>query len=217
MNRLIYKINYICAVFLLTATPLWARSIAYTDGWSVMQMNDEEMNTFHVFYSPTQNYSFGYNGTYWREGEYQTHSFQLNNLLKRWNNPDSQANMYWQNGVGVAYDPNPDNSDKVQPHAFSSYSIDWENRRYYTQYENSFHYSGSIEKEFMESVKVGVAPYIGEYGDLHTWLMVKVTHEPQADDHFYVTPLVRFFKGSFLMEVGYSDNNKLLLNFDIIF
>ncbi len=208
---------FLSIALLNTAPAAEARPIAYAGGWSLMQMNDGEMNALHVFYSPAPKFSYGYNFTHWRESDYETHSLQLNNLLKRWNNPDSQANMYWQNGAGFAYDSSGDLSDNVEPHLFTSFSIDWENRRFYTQYEGSYHYSNGIEQEFMESVKLGVTPYIGEYGDLHTWLMVKVAHEPEAADNFYVTPLVRFFKGEFLMEVGYSTNEELLLNFDIIF
>lgn len=202
----------------LMAAPVWARSISYPGGWSIMQMNDEEHNALHVFYSLTQRYSFGYNGTYLRgDDKYQTHSLQLNNLLKRWNNDDSQANLYWQNAIGVAYDQTGDRSDQAQEHLLTSFAMDWENRRYYTAYENEYHYSGSFGQEFMESIKLGVTPYIGEYGDLHTWLMVKVTHEPEAKDNFYFTPMLRFFKGTFLMEIGYSEHKELLLNFDIIF
>jgi len=194
-----------------------ARPISYGGGWSIMQMNDEEMNAFHMFYSPTAEYSVGYNGTWWREDKYQSHSFQVNNLLKRWNNHDSQANIYWQNAAGVAYDTSGDRSDNTQPHAMTTFSIDWEDRRFFTKYEAEYHYSGSFGQEFSENVKLGVAPYLGEYGDLHTWLMVKVTHEPEAERNFYVTPIVRFFKGEYLLEVGYSENKEALVNFEMFF
>lgn len=190
----------------------WARPVSYPGGWTLMSMNSPEVNSIHIHYSPTAKYSIGYLAQYWREDKYQTHSVQLNNLLKRWNNIDSQANAYLKSGLGFAYEGSGDISDSVQPHAFSGISLDWENRRFFTQYENSFHYSGDFNKEYMQSIKLGIAPYIGEYGDLHTWFMFKIDHNPEDNDKFTATPLVRFFKDVYLLEVGYSEKKEVMVN-----
>lgn len=194
-----------------------ARPVSYPGGWTVMQMNDDDMNSLHVHYSPTSKYSIGYMTADWRADRYQTHSLQLNNLLKRFNQNDSQANFYLKSGVGVAYDYTNDRPDRTQPHFYSGLAMDWENRRFFTQYENSFHHAGNYNQEFSEFIHLGITPYIGEYGDLHTWLMVKIKHEPKATDHFTVIPHVRFFKDVYMLEVGVTENKKLLLNWVIRF
>jgi hypothetical protein len=74
-------------------------------------------------------------------------------------------------------------------------------------------YAGDINKSFEQSVMLGIAPYIGDYGDLHTWLMLHVEHKPAEQDNFTVTPMVRFFKGTNLVEVGISENGEAALNF----
>ncbi len=51
----------------------------------------------------------------------------------------------------------------------------------------------------------GVAPYIGDYGDLHTWLMIKVKENSYTNTSS-LYPLVKLFKGSALIEFGYSDS-----------
>ena len=63
-------------------------------------------------------------------------------------------------------------------------------------------------------LQIGVAPYIGEYGDLHTWLMLEIDHRPSDPDSITATPLVRFFKGPLLVEAGYNLTvNQPLVNF----
>lgn len=67
----------------------------------------------------------------------------------------------------------------------------------------------------MQSARVGVAPYVGDYGDLHTWLMLEVEHNPEADDKFTLTPLVRLFKDVHLVEAGMGDDGSVLFNWVI--
>ena len=74
-----------------------------------------------------------------------------------------------------------------------------------------------IDRFFLQSARLGIAPYIGDYGDLHTWLMVELWHIPDNDDQFTLTPLVRFFKDVHLVEVGISTDGDLLFNWIIRF
>lgn len=208
--RLLLFITAILASFSVTAV---ARPVSYPGGWTVMQMNDAVSNSLHVHYSPTATYSIGYKGEYFRDGEWQFHGLQLNNLLKRWNQPDAQANLYLKSGAGVAYSDQGSFDDKTEASGFIGLATDWENRRFFTSYENRAFYAGDIEKEFSQKARMGVAPYVGDYGDLHTWLMLQVDHMPSAEDELTVTPLVRFFKGPTLVEAGVNNNGKILFNF----
>ena len=68
-----------------------------------MQMNNGEANNLHLHYSPTAKTSLGYKFEYWRDGDYTINAVQMNNLLKRWNAEDSQANLYLKSGAGIAH------------------------------------------------------------------------------------------------------------------
>jgi hypothetical protein len=58
-----------------------------------------------------------------------------------------------------------------------------------------------------------VAPYIGGYGDLHTWLMVEVENHPEGSKPLTTTPLVRFFQGVQMLELGYTvERDEWLMN-----
>jgi hypothetical protein len=205
------------ATLCLMASPVFARPVSYPGGISPMTMNNGEVNAFSLMYSPTAKYAVGYGIEYWREDEYTIQAFQLNNLLKRWNNADSQANLYLQSGVGMAYSDKDDFDHKTQAAAFTGLAVDWEDRRFFTSYENRYTEAGDIDNGFMQSARVGVAPYIGEFGDLHTWLMLEVHHMPEANDNVTVTPMVRLFKGTNLVEAGMSNQGDVMFNWMIQF
>lgn len=202
----------LCIGVIIPNIPL-ARPVSYPGGWTAMVMNDGSMHSLHVHYSPTAKYSLGVRSSYHLEDDFWHNTFQINHLLKRWNNQDSQGNVYLKSGVGIAYSDEDEFDGKIEPAVFSGIATDWETRRYFISYENRYIEAGDIHNAFHHNARVGVAPYIGDYGDLHTWLMLEVEHEPEAEDRFTVTPLVRLFKGVHLMEAGISNHGDILFNY----
>lgn len=217
MRTLIRFTAFAACALILGSTVSNARPVSYPGAWTTMLMNNGDRYSVHQHYSPTARYSIGYRGEYWRGEDWQLHAVQLNNLLKRWNNPDSQANLYLKSGVGAAYSDDGDFDSKWQPAAYTGLAADWEDRRYFVSYENRYTEAGDIADFYQQAARVGWAPYVGDYGDLHTWLMLEVEHTPEASDHFTVTPLVRLFKGAHLVETGVSDNGDVLFNWIIRF
>jgi hypothetical protein len=185
-----------------------ARPVSYPGGWTAMFMNDKDSNSAHIHYSPTPKYSIGWRHEYMRDSGAHIDSLQLNNLLKRWNKPKEQANLYLKSGVGVARD-----NGEYSPAAFTGMAADWETRRLFTSYENRFFWTDESDKFVKHKARVGITPYVGDYGDLHTWLMLQADYDAGEDDSFSLTPLVRFFKGSTLVEAGYNFDNGIEFNF----
>lgn len=220
MSILVSMKSYILFTFLsvtflplLIAESVLARPVSYPTGWTGMSLNNGEANTVHIHYSPTAKTSIGYKYEHWRDKEFDIHAVQMNNLLKRWNKKDSQANIYLKSALGVVDGKGFNYDGETDGAAFTGISADWETRRYFTSYENRYTYAGDFDDFFQQSARVGVAPYIGNYGDIHTWLMVEVSHTPENEDTFSVTPLVRLFKGEHLVEAGLSDNGDALFNY----
>lgn len=194
-----------------------ARPVSYPGGWTIMQMNDTNSNNLHLHYSPTAKYSIGYKGEYHRAGEWQFHGLQLNYLAKRINKKGSQANFYLKSTAGLAYSYFEAFDNDTELAGSIGVATDWETRRYFTSYENRLTYAGDIEKSFEQKARVGIAPYIGNYGDLHTWLMFEVDHNPKREDELVYTPMVRFFKDVYMFEVGVSSNEDVMFNIIIRF
>ncbi len=205
-----------CAA-LLAASPLYARPVSYPGGITLMQKNDGDAHSVHLHYSPTVRYSIGYKAEYWREGDWQFHGLQANYLAKRWNMPEAQSNIYLKSGLGVAYSDAGAFDGKIEAAGFVGFAADWENRRYFTSYENRAYEAGDIDSFFMQKARVGIAPYIGDYGDFHTWIMLQLDHQAEAKDHFTLTPLVRVFKDEYLGEFGMNEDGDVLANLIIRF
>lgn len=173
-----------------------------------MLMNDIDSNAAQLNYTVTPKYALGYQHEYFRDSATHMDVFTVDNLLKRWNMPGSQANLYLKSGVGIAY-----GSNEASPAAYTGMEIDWEDRRFFTLYENRFVFAGENEKFIKHKARLGIAPYIGDYGDIHTWLMLEADYDAGKSDSFSMTPLVRLFKGTSLLEAGYNLDGGVLFNF----
>ena len=206
------RILLIIALF-LNCISVYARPVSYPSGWTFMTKNDAERYSTHIHYSPTAFYSVGVRAEYWRDSDYVLKAIQINNLLKRWNKRKSQANIYLSSGLGIAYTDVGHFDSELSLAGFIGLSADWETRRFFVSYANRFTKAGSITENFRQSGRIGIAPYIADYGSIHTWLMVEFNHMPESSDQFSVTPLVRLFKGPNLLEGGISDQGDILFNF----
>jgi len=204
--------RYLIIILLLVPQMAYARPVSYPGGWTVMQNNDYSMNSLHIHYSPTAKESIGWKAEYNRDEDFQLQMAQYNRLLKRWNMEDAQANAYLKLGLGIA-----EQEGDVDPATTIGFASDYETRRIFASYENRYLKAGSFSDAFTQKARVGVAPYLGEYDDLQTWLMLEVAHDPEGRDEFVTTPLVRFFKDEYMAEIGFSSQKDLLFNWVIRF
>lgn len=188
--------------------PTEARPVSYPSGWTAMVMNNGDYNSAHIHYSPSAKYSIGYRFEHRRESDAELHLGQLNYLVKRRNTRESQANIYLKTAIGVADDHGGQNAA-----GSIGFATDWETRKHFISYENRYLSAGPIENGFTQSARIGIAPYVADYGSLHTWLMLEASHDPEADDKLEITPLVRFFKGPNLAEFGVSTDGDVTFNF----
>jgi hypothetical protein len=174
-----------------------------------MNMNGALKNTLHAHYSPTYKYSVGYKGEYFRKDQIALNGIQLNRLVKRWNLPAAQGNIYFKSNLG-----NANKSGQNELFGFAGMAGDFETRKYFISYENRYYKSdGRILDHFEQNARIGIAPYVANYGSLHTWLMLQVSHQPEFEgDEVVTTPLVRIFKGPHMAEFGVSSNKRFLLN-----
>ncbi len=212
MNNLIWAL----ALWLCSTSMVWAKPVSYAGGWSAMQMNDADTHSVGVSYSPTSEYSVGYLGEYRRDTDWMFQGAQLNLLLKRINMPKSQANFYIKSGIGAALADPFGRAESSTAAAFGGLLADWEDRRFFVSYENMGMAAGHIDRFFEQKARVGIAPYEGDYGDVHTWLMLETKHEV-ASDKITVTPLLRFFYRDVLAEIGMNNEEKLFTHLMINF
>ena len=159
-----------------------------------MSNTDYMRDTFYYHYSPTYKYSLGLEAV--KDDYFNTDFsyFRLTYLLNRKNTHFSQRNLYFQSGV----------SSKGLNNNFIGVHGDWETRRWFVGFGYKKVSNDIIEYDD-KFLQLGVAPYLGEYGDFHTWIMVK-SKKNDLLESWSTLPVLKFFKGNFLIELGY--NNK---------
>ncbi len=190
-----------------------ARPVSYPDAWTVIEEFDRQSTSLWVHYTVTPKWSLGARSEWDRQQDFVFNGAQATYLAKRWFGENYQANLYALGGAGVA--TGVDGAEKGSSGAgFAGVLADWETRRLFTSYRARYMDAGAYGDQFMQAARVGFAPYEGDTGDLHTWLMLEVDHRPQNAEEVGVTPLVRFFKGAALLEIGWSiTDDEPLANF----
>ena len=190
-----------------------ARPVSYAGGWTIIGESDRQSSSALAHYSPSPNMSLGLKTEVNRDSDFAIYSVHPTLLAKRWFGADHQGNLYFHGGIGVASGiNNRPGSDQMA--IYGGVMADWETRSLFIGYRNRYLEAGDYSSQFMQAVRVGFAPYEGDSGDLHTWLMLEIDHLPSDPDSVTATPLIRFFKGPLLVEAGYNLTvNQPLFNF----
>lgn len=184
----------------------WARPISYPGGTAVMVGRDAMSDMLHADYTINKDWAVGWASTRDRDVDVDSHGPQVTRGW-RWNYPDSQANLYLNGGAGSAFV-----DGHARPSAWGGASIDWEDRRWYAQAGTSGQVVADGPDRLSQSARLGVAPYVAEAGQLHSWLMLQVDRSPSSERTWTLTPLLRQFYGDYLWEAGVSTRGDVLLN-----
>jgi len=209
------KTSYQLLLFLVfaVAATTQAKPLSYVGGTMVMQENDETGYTLTIDYTFNPHFALGVYSKYEIGGnDFWMAGPQLNTLIKRWNLPDGQGNIFSMTGAGVARQ-----GSNTQPAAWASLLADYETRRCFFSYEPRLMYAGNIEKSFWQRGYAGFAPYLANYDELNTWLLIRADHHPAKNDHFVITPVLRLFYKTIWLEAGYSSNNHVMVNWTVQF
>src|ERR1041384_4226362 len=152
-------IGIFAAAFVAKAKPL-----SYVGGTMVMQENDETGHTISLDYTFTPTEAFGFYVKQEENGkDILMLSPEFNTLLKRWNLPDGQGNIFNMSGAGVAYF-----HGNTQPALWTAFLADYESRGWFFSYEPRFVWDGNIEKSVWQRARIGFAPALADYNTLNS-------------------------------------------------
>jgi hypothetical protein len=190
-------------VFLLRSTSLEAHPVIWKGGTVASMMSFDTMSDITVHRSVTSRSSLGFHGLFMDSANRLM--LQSNALIKRWNSLGMQANVYGFTGVGMTLQ-----SSKTFGLGHLGLAADWETRRFHLFSK----YDGYIGESLLHVFRgrAGMAPYIGGYNDIHTWVMIQLTsmHQNKATST-HLLPLIRFFKHNFLVELGTNFSNRYII------
>ena len=179
-------------ILLIISFGLDARPISYSGGSTIMSFSDNIKDSLYYHYSPSYKYSVGIENIRDKYFDDNYSYVRFTYLLNRKNTENSQRNLYFQSGI----------SSKGFNEFFYGMHGDWETRRLFVGFGLK-ETKRKIHDYSEQYYQIGVAPYLGDYGDLHTWIMIKAK-ENSLENKWSTYPVLKFFKGSVLMEFGYS-------------
>jgi len=156
-----------------------------------MASSNNMNNSIYYHYSPTYKYSLGIEAVKDKYFEKDYSYFRFTYLVNRKNTEKSQRNFYFQSGIS---------SEGFDNHFYGIHG-DWETRRWFAGF--GYKRVETDDQDYTdEFYQIGMAPYLGDYGDLHTWIMLK-TRKNSLNDKWSTYPVAKFLKGNFLIEFGH--------------
>jgi hypothetical protein len=195
---------------LMAAATAGAHPVPFKGALSVMTWNQPFFNETMTTYSFARQAAVA--GQYMRmdmsDGEMKAYVPQLNLLAKRWNELDSQANVYLVGGWG-GYEFN----DRKKTTALAGAEIDWESRKYYVSAKGVGLFPSFDDNTYVQTYRAGISAYPAEFDEMSTWLILDLQHINRRTREFTLTPVMRFFYRNMLAEIGASFSGDYMLNF----
>ena len=183
-------------ILLIISFGLDARPISYSGGSTIMSFSDNIKDSLYYHYSPSYKYSVGIENIRDKYFNDNYSYVRFTYLLNRKNTENSQRNLYFQSGI---------NSEGFNKSFYGMHG-DWETRRLFVGFGLK-ETKKKIHDYSEQYYQIGVAPYLGDYGDLHTWIMIKAK-ENSLENKWSTYPVLKFFKGNVLMEFGYGEKTE---------
>lgn len=205
-----------CLFLSIMGTKAEAHPVAFAGSYSIMTWNSKEMSDWMFTHSFTSNYSLTarYLRLNTKEGERTFYIPQLNFLLKRWNELDSQANIY----LSIGHGGEKINSSFKDTSALAV-ETDWESRKYYVSGREDIliSHKHSGKNVYQTKLRAGFAPYLAEFNEMNTWFILQLDKSNKMDEEFKLTPFIRLFYHNVLTEFGVSSKGDAQFNFMVHF
>ena len=144
-QRLLRALGALSLIALTVWLPAFAKPIAYANGTTVMaEYGAGTMREFQVFYAPRYFLSVGLGhmalDSDVNDGSMDITYARLNYLVKRWNMPKAQANIFGWGSLGSAT-TGDDDSNRLAWNA--GIQLDYETRRIYSSFKSDYYHSAS--------------------------------------------------------------------------
>jgi hypothetical protein len=194
------------------------KPVSYVGGLMLMQENDAGGHTVGMDYTIAPRMAVAFHAQHHiRGGNFTMLGPQLNFVVRRWNAPRSQANIFASIGAGTTIDSAGD----MRGAGWVGVLADWETRSLFVSYEVRAMTATKMERSVWQRARAGFAFYPVDYNRISPWAMVQVDrrdekylgrHAGAREPKMEVTPLIRVMYKAFLMEGGVSHRGKVMFN-----
>jgi hypothetical protein len=197
--------------------PAYAHPVTYPGNTMAMGEFTAKMQDANAWYTFAPNHAFGpgYMGFKAddRDIARRIPNLHYNYRVKRWNAPDSQANVYVQAGAGYA---SGTGFSGQRVTALPGVQLDYETQQIYVAFRGHVARSSVFHHNF-SNVQLGYSPYKAEYEEIAPWAVLDLRYTSNLGNKVEVTPMLRLIRKTFFVEVGVSTEGRprftLMLNF----
>ncbi len=209
--------RWLTAALVCAAAAVHAGPMGFKD--STMAMGDFGPNWREAWvnHATTPRDAFGAGGIWMRSDDKRiTREFAEVNytrLVKRWNAPHSQANVWFVGGAGpVRGNDFAGTRTMLAP----GLSVDWETTRLYASATARLYRAEGINHDYA-AVRAGFSFYEADYDQTQPWLVVEARRMRGLSDETEITPMLRLIHKRYFVELGVNQMKQGRFNFMYIF
>lgn len=208
---------------MLLSQPATAGPMGFDESFMAMGDFNNNWRESFINYAITPRDAFGVSATYMRADDKSKsrtlEEVTYTRLLKRWNAPHAQANLWFQGGIGALQ-----GEDKLagENHDFDKVMItpgvqfDYETTRIYFQASHRLYRASDINHDYT-SVRAGFSFYESDYDKTQPWLILEARNMNGLSEMVEITPMLRLINKNFFVEAGVNNSREPRFNFMYIF
>ena len=134
-------------------------------------------------------------------------------LLKRWNLPEAQANVWLQTSLGVV---KGNDFSGTRTLVSPGIQVDYETTRIYLAANARLYRAKGINHDYA-SLRAGFSFYEVDYDEVQPWFIVEARRMRGLSDKTEITPMLRLIHNRYFVEAGVNNAKQARFNFMYIF
>ena len=215
MNRTFF-LSALGMVLVMTSSLCQSAPMGFKDSWMMMGDFSSEFQelTFNQALSPRD--ALGLTAVRMRpDGQRSLENYELTytRLLKRWNLPHAQANIWFFGGLG---ETSGGTLARARLTASPGLQVDYETTRVYGAF-NARAYRGEGVNHSLLSARAGFSFYEVDYEQTQPWFILEARRMSYVSNDIEVTPMLRLIHKRYFVEAGANMSGKPRLSFMYIF
>jgi hypothetical protein len=202
---------------LLASLTAHAAPMGFKDSWMTMGDFSKTYRELTANYALTPRDAIGVTSRYMQTNNHS--QSQINNeltytrLVKRWNMPEAQANIWFIGGVG---ETTGNYFSGTKATVSPGIQADYETTRLYASANARIYIADGITNNIV-SARTGFSFYEANYDETQPWLIVEARRMSMVSDAYEVTPMLRLIHNRFFVEAGANFHGQPRLSFMYIY
>jgi hypothetical protein len=209
--------NFFSVLILIGPFQVLGAPMGFKDSWMAMGDFSPNWREGLVNYALTPRDAVGISSVYMRSDS-GTHNRLLNEatytrLLRRWNMPDAQANIWFIGGAGTV---TGNSFSGARFMASPGIQVDYETTRVYASALARLYRGEGLNHDFV-SARLGFSFFEADYDQVQPWIVLEVRRMRGLSERTEITPMLRLIHQRYFVEFGVNNSSQVRMNFMYIF